>query len=113
MATKPEQSLEQTLPEGQLVCRAWLRERGFNRPRVDYTLRAGKLTAVAHGIYRRPGPALKWEHVVYSLNQMSCPVHVGGRSALEQQGMAHYLPLGDPQRIDLFGTGHAYGLGNG
>lgn len=105
MVTQPEPSLEQTLPEGQLVNRAWLRARGFNRPRVDYALRAGKLTAVAHGIYRRPGPGLKWEHVVYSLNQMGCPVRVGGRSALELQGMAHYLPLGDLQRIDLYGGG--------
>jgi hypothetical protein len=105
MTIKPETTLEQTLPEGQLVNRAWLKARGFNRPRVDYTLRAGKLTAVAHGLYHRPGPALKWEHVVYSLNQMGCPVRVGGRSALELQGMAHYLPLGEPQRIDLFGGG--------
>lgn len=103
MTTKPKLSLEQTLPEGQLVNRAWLRVRGFNRPRVDYALRAGKLTAVAHGIYRRPGPPLKWEHVVYSLNQMGCLVHVGGRSALELQGMAHYVPLGDSQQIDLYG----------
>jgi hypothetical protein len=105
MATHPEPSLEQTLPEGQLVNRAWLRTRGFNRPRVDYALRAGKLTAVARGVYRRPGPALKWEHVVYSLNQMGRPVRVGGRSALELQGMAHYLPLGGSQRIDLYGGG--------
>jgi hypothetical protein len=97
--------MEQALPEGQLVNRAWLRARGFNRPRVDYALRAGKLTAVARGVYRRPGPALKWEHVVYSLNQMDRPVRVGGRSALELQGMAHYLPLGDAQRIDLYGKG--------
>ncbi len=105
MATKSESSLEQTLPEGQLVNRSWLKARGFNRPRVDYALRAGKLTSVARGIYRRPGPALKWEHVVYSLNQMGCPVRVGGRCALEFQGMAHYLPLGAAQRIDLYGEG--------
>lgn len=89
--------------------RAWLKARGFNRPRVDYALRAGKLEAVAHGVYRRPGPPLKWEHVVYSLNEMGCPVHVGGRSALELQGMAHYLPLGGTQRLDLYGTAKAPG----
>ncbi len=104
MSPQPDPSLEQILPEGQLVNRAWLRAQGFGRPRVDYFLRAGKLTAVARGIYRRPGPPLKWEHVVYSLNQMGCPVRVGGRSALELQGMAHYLPLDDVQRIDLYGS---------
>jgi len=103
MAPKSEKSLEQSLPEGQLVNRAWLLARGFNRPRVDYALRAGKLESVAHGVYRRPGPSLKWEHVVFSLNEMGCPVHVGGRSALELQGLAHYLPAGNI-RIHLYGT---------
>ncbi|SPD73701.1 conserved hypothetical protein [uncultured Desulfobacterium sp.] len=104
MNPKSEKSLEQSLPEGQLVNRAWLRARGFSRTRVDYALRAGKLEPVTHGVYRRPGPPLKWEHVVYSLNQMGCAVHVCGRSALELQGLAHYLPLGAVQRIDLYAT---------
>ncbi len=104
MPPKTVKTLEQCLPEGQLVNRAWLKVRGFNRPRVDYALRAGKLASVAHGVYRRPGPPLKWEHVVYSLNEMGYPVHVGGRSALELQGLAHYLPLGGKQRIDLYGA---------
>ena len=104
MAPKSEKSLEQSLPEGQLVNRAWLGAHGFSRPRVDYALRAGKLVSVAHGVYRRPGPPLKWEHVVYSLNQMGCSAHVGGRSALELQGLVHYLPLGAVQRIDLYDT---------
>ncbi|MFB6357802.1 MAG: AbiEi antitoxin N-terminal domain-containing protein [Thiohalorhabdaceae bacterium] len=89
---KPDQqtSLANTLPEGQLVNRSWLKDRGFDRPRVDYYLRTGALEAVARGIYRKPGPPLKWEHVVYSLQQLGHDVHVGGRSALELQGMAHY-----------------------
>ena len=104
MALKSEQSLDQCLPDGQLVNRAWLQAHGFDRPRIDYYMRAGKLEAVAHGVYRRPGPPLKWEHVVYSLNEMGFPVRVGGRSALELQGLAHYLPAGDLQRIDLYVT---------
>lgn len=103
MTPKSEKNLEQCLPEGQLVNRAWLKARGFSRPRVDYALRAGKLEAVAHGVYRRPGPPLKWEHVVFSLNEMGCPVRVGGRSALELQGLAHYLPAGNLRRIHLYG----------
>lgn len=103
MPPKPEKSLDQCLPEGQVVNRAWLKAHGFGRPRVDYFLRAGRLEAVAHGVYRRLGPPLKWEHVVYSLNAMGCSVRVGGRSALERQGLAHYLPMGNLQRIDLYG----------
>ena len=104
MVTKYESPLEQTLPEGQLVNRGWLLQRGFNRPRVDYFLRAGKLEPVTHGVYRRPGPRLKWEHVVYSLTEMGYLVYVGGRSALELQGLAHYLPYGGLRRIDLYGS---------
>jgi hypothetical protein len=104
MLRKPEKSLEQCLPEGQLVDRAWLRACGFERPRVDYHLRSGKLEAVVRGVYRRPGPPLKWEHVVYSLQEMNYRVRVGGRSALEMQGLAHYLPVGPLRRIDLYGS---------
>jgi hypothetical protein len=102
MAPTSEKRLEQFLPEGQLVNRAWLKAHGFSRPRVDYALRAGKLEPVAHGVYRRPGPPLKWEHVVYSLNEMGYAMHVGGRCALELQGLAHYLPAGGVRRIDLY-----------
>lgn len=87
-------SLSSTLPEGLLVDRNWLNLNGFNRPLVDYYLRSGGLVAVARGVYRRPGPALKWQHVVYSFQMMGYAVHVGGRTALDHQGMAHYLPMG-------------------
>lgn len=107
MPSKNTKTLEQCLPEGQLVNRAWLKAMGFNRPRVDYALRAGKLVALRQGIYRRPGPALKWEHVVFSLNEMGYSFHVGGRSALELRGMAHYLPFGSPHRIDLYSPAKA------
>ena len=100
------ESLENTLPEGLVVDRAWLHGRGFSRPRVDYYLRAGRLQAVARGAYRRPGPPLKWEHLVYSLQMLGYPVHVGGRAALELQGYTHYLPLGGTQCIDLYGVRH-------
>lgn len=96
------ESLEKCLPEGQVVDRAWLQARGFDRPRVDYYLRSGALQAVVRGVYRKQGPPLKWEHIVYSLQEMGCPVHVGGRSALGLQGLAHYLPMQGMQTIALY-----------
>ncbi len=96
--------LDRLPPEGQLVNRAWLQARGADRPLVDSWLRSGKLAAVSHGVYRRPGPPLKWEQVVYSLNEIGFHVHVGGRSALELQGLAHYLPLQGVTRVSLYTT---------
>ena len=85
-------SLEDQLPDGLVVDRTWLSERGFERPLVDYYLRSGALKPVARGAYRRPGPPLKWEHVVYSLGQLGDSVHVGGRTALELHGILTTYP---------------------
>lgn len=87
--------------------REWLTAHGFSRPRIDYALRAGNLETVARGIYRKPGPPLKWEHVLYSLNVMGWNGHVGGRSAFELQGKAHFLPLSGVKRIEIHGGGSA------
>jgi len=98
--------LARSLPEGLLVSRDWLYTHGFTRPNVDSYLRSGKLQAVTRGVYRRPGPPLKWEHVVYSLRVLGYSVHVGGRSALEMQGFAHYLNMAAWKTVDLFGVRH-------
>ena len=96
--------LENQLLDGLVVDRAWLADRGFERPLVDYYLRSGALVPVARGAYRRPGPPLKWEHVVYSLQELGYSIHVGGRSALELQGFAHYLSMQGVQQIHLYGA---------
>ena len=97
-------TLEDQLPDGLVVDRAWLLKRGFERPLVDYYLRSGSLVPVARGAYRRTGPPLKWEHVVYSLQELGYAVHVGGRSALELQGFAHYLSMQGLKQIHLYGV---------
>lgn len=100
------ESLEKILPEGLVVDRAWLNAQGVSRPNIDYYLRTNRLEAVARGAYRRPGPALKWEHLVYSLQELGYLVHVGGRAALELQGYTHYLSMSGKQQIDLYGVRH-------
>ena len=96
--------LEQTLPDGQIVNRKWLKEKGYERTAVDYYVRSAKLESVGRGVYRRPGPPLKWEHLFYSLQELGYYLHVGGQSALELQGHTHYLPLGNIQKeITLYG----------
>lgn len=92
-----------SLPDGLVVDRPWLQRQGFTRSHIDYLIRSGKLQSVGRGAYRRPGPPLKWQHFVYSLQEQGYPIHVGGRSALDLQGFAHYLPLGGIQTIDLYG----------
>lgn len=96
--------LDQILPDGQVVNRAWLQDRGYDRSRVDFYLLSHKLDRVGHGAYRRPGPPLKWEHYVYSLQELGIDLHVGGRSALDLLGYAHYLAIGGTKKIELYST---------
>src|SRR5216683_1214915 len=57
---------------------------------------------------RPPAPSedesLRWQHVVISLQMLlELPLIVGGRTALELQGFAHYLSATGPREIHLYG----------
>ena len=99
---KPTKALMEKIPDGLVVSRFKLTKLGFDKPAIDYFLRSDKLVPISHGVYRKPGPPLKWEHLVYSLVELGHNVHVGGRSALDLSGFAHYLPLGGMQYLHLY-----------
>jgi hypothetical protein len=83
--------IESVLNEGVIVNRAWLKEKGFSRSAIDYFLRSGKLKAISAGFYRKPGPQLKWQNIVYSFSLMGYHMHVGHLSALKYHGFQHFL----------------------
>lgn len=101
--------LQHNLPEGLVVDSAWLQGRGYSSAlRSKYAAR-GWLEQVARGVYRRP-PAplpkegLRWQNVAISLQMvLECPVIVGGRTALELQGFAHYLSVAGQREVHLYG----------
>jgi hypothetical protein len=96
--------LEQDLPEGLLVDAAWLEQKGYYGSLRSKYLAAGWLEQPARGVYRRPRGELSWEQVVISLQSlMGFPVAVGGRTALELQGYAHYLSH-TQQEVHLYGV---------
>jgi len=65
---------------------------------------SGWLVSPARGVYRRPGPSLKWQHVVASLQRVAGSyLHVGGRTALVQRGLGHYVRMSGPETIFLYG----------
>ena len=105
-------SLQRSLPDGLIVDAAWLERHGYSRAlRKKYVAR-GWLDHVVRGVYRRPAPKLKedagqeslrWQAVVISLQTLlGRPYTVGGRTALELQGFAHYLS-GRHREIHLYG----------
>jgi hypothetical protein len=85
------------------VSASWLRERDYPTNLVAYYVSNGILESPARGAYRLPGPPLKWQSVVASLqlNEGSWS-HVGGRTAIVQRGLGHYARHGT-EPILLYG----------
>jgi hypothetical protein len=95
--------LEHDLPEGLLVDARWLTERGYSTSLRSKYVAAGWLEQPSRGVYRRPRGTLKWQHVAISLQTLlHHSLAVGGRTALELQGYAHYL---SQQQLEV----HLYG----
>ncbi|TYC64488.1 hypothetical protein FMN50_00490 [Rhodobacterales bacterium] len=96
--------LEKDLPEGLVVDAAWLEERGIASNLRAYYVKSGWLEQPVRSVYRRPRGSLSWQQVVISLQTLllRTPLVVGGRTALELQGFAHYLSH-ETKSVHLYG----------
>ncbi|PWW03797.1 transcriptional regulator with AbiEi antitoxin domain of type IV toxin-antitoxin system [Hoeflea marina] len=96
--------LEQDLPEGLLVDGAWLEKRGYASNLRTYYAKNGWLSQPTRGVYGRIRGPLKWQQVIISLQTILeySPLIVGGRTALELQGLTHYLSQ-DIREVHLYG----------
>ena len=96
--------LARLLPEGLLVDAAWLEQQGYSRALRHQYVSAGWMVQPVRGVYHRQRTITSWEQIVISLQTLlRYPVSVGGRSALELQGYAHYLPASpDIRTIHLY-----------
>jgi hypothetical protein len=82
-----------------VVDAAWLGEHGYSPALRSQYVSAGWLEQPARRLYRRPrtlarplDEELTWQQIVVSMQTlMALPLAVGGRTALELQGFAHYL----------------------
>ncbi|MGV8991155.1 MAG: type IV toxin-antitoxin system AbiEi family antitoxin domain-containing protein [Thiobacillus sp.] len=96
--------LQDVLEEGLLAPTGWLEAQGYSRALISRYVDSGWLVSPARGVYRRPGPSLKWQHVVASLQLLAGSyLHVGGRTALVQRGLGHYVRMSGPETIYLYG----------
>ena len=84
--------LERLLPEGLLVDAAWMEDHGYSRALRSQYVANRWLVQPVRSTYCRPRGSLSWEQVIISLQTLlHYPVSVGGRTALERHGYAHYL----------------------
>jgi hypothetical protein len=95
--------LQQELPEGLLADAAWMEAHGYSSALRSQYVRAGWLDSPARRVYRRSRTPLTWQQVAVSLQTvLDLPLTVGGRTALEQQGYAHYLSTA-MREVHLYG----------
>ena len=99
--------LQRLLPDGLLADARWLTARGYPSPLRARYLAGGWLERVGRGVFRRPAPRpVHWQQAVASLQMLhGRDITVGGRTALELEGYAHYLSPHGPQEIHLYGDG--------
>lgn len=96
--------LDSLLDEGLLAPTWWLEDQGYSRPLLAKYVANGRLVSPAHGVFRRPGPSLKWQHMVASLQLlMGSFLHVGGHTALVHGGLGHYVRMRGSETILLYG----------
>ena len=97
--------LYEILPEGVVASSTWLEGKGYSRQLVYKYVHSNWLEKLGRGAYMRPSSLLEWQGVVLSLQKLSnLPLHVGGLTALNLQGYAHYLPLAGENRVYLYGN---------
>jgi hypothetical protein len=96
--------LEKSLPEGLLVDSDWMNRHGYSTSLRSQYVTSGWLVQPTRGTFKRPLGTLTWQKAVISLQTLlKRPLIVGGRTALELQGFAHYLRASGPTVIYLYG----------
>ena len=111
LRTQRLKPLLDTVPPGFVVDTPWLRAREIDPKSIhDYVAR-GWLERLVRGVYRRPTPQGApggdkdfWAILLVSMQRlMNYAVHLGGETALDLAGHAHYLNLGGARRVRFYG----------
>ncbi len=116
MDTARSQNLKKLLdavPAGYLVDAAWLVSQGIAYESFRDYVKRGWLDRITRGVFRRPLPntaatptsnSIDWKTCILSTQHiMGHDLHVGGTTALGEQGHAHYLRLGESASVWVYG----------
>jgi hypothetical protein len=91
------------LPEKGVLTSEWLKSQGISPKLCWWYLHSGWIERLGERAYKRVGVNVSWGGVVSALQeQLSLPIHIGGKSALQILGQAHFIPMQDYQKVDLF-----------
>ncbi|MFN3234111.1 MAG: type IV toxin-antitoxin system AbiEi family antitoxin domain-containing protein [Gammaproteobacteria bacterium] len=90
-------------PKGTIAVQNALNQQGIYRQLADSYVKHHWLMRLAPGVYAREGDEIRPEGALYALQQhLQLPIHIGGRSALERLGFAHFVPMQAKEPLYLF-----------
>ncbi len=83
---------------------SWLEKQGVYQQLVHEYEKTSWVHRVGRGAYAKEGDKVEWTGGLYAIQeQMGLPIHAGGKTALQMQGYAHFLPMGKGTTVSLFG----------
>ncbi len=94
-------------PSGTVVVQSWLEQHcQISRQLTRKYVKGGWVEKIGPGAYVRSGDKVDWRGGVYALQQLlKLPIHVGGKTALELSGRAHFVPMGSHRLLYLYTHG--------
>ncbi len=108
MSSVPRTKINRLLrawPQGTVAVSRWLEGQGAYQQLLHEYEKSGWVERIGQGAYIRAGDTVEWSGGLYALQeQMKLPVHAGAKTALQMQGYAHFLPLGQGGTVTLFGN---------
>jgi len=91
------------LQSGQVLTTEELEKQGISPNLAYWYVQSGWLERLSDKAYKKAGDNISWAGALSALqNQLSLSIHVGGKTALELLGQAHFIPLGDVKNVILF-----------
>jgi len=92
-------------PRGTVAVQSWLTERGVSRQLAEAYRKTEWLERLARGVYVRTDDHVEWTGVVHALqHQLGLTIHPAAKTALQLQGLSHFLAVGTGRPITLFGA---------
>lgn len=89
------QKLLESWPPGTVMTTKWLSHLKISRQLLSKYKSAGWIKAFGPGAFSKPKEQVQWYGGLYTLqSQLRLQVHVGGKTALEFEGLAHNIPIG-------------------
>ena len=107
MASETSSKINQLLrkwPSGAVAVLPWLENQGAYQQLVHEYEKTSWIRRLGQGAYAKADDKVEWTGGLYAIQeQMGLPIHAGGKTALQMQGYAHFLPLGKGATVSLFG----------